>query len=248
MGVRDRIRTFLRLFFLFAVLVTIALVSALTTIRLTIRGHQETMPDLVSMPLETAQRVTSGLGLELKIEDKLFTPQVPANHIVSQMPPPGTQIKVGQHVHVLVSLGPPRVAVPNLLGGSIRAARITAVQRGLTVGDVAAVHWPGSEADQVVAQDPAPSSGEVHSPAVNFLVSLGDTPAAFLCPNFVGRQIADVRRVLERAGFKPGETVLIPTDAAAKGAILAQTPPPGSRIGPDTAFTFQVADQAAPGR
>lgn len=247
MALRNRIRTLFRFFLLFAVLVAIALASAITTIRLTIRGHQETMPNLVSSPLETAQRVTSGLGLELKIEDKLFTPQVPADHIVSQMPPPGTRIKVGQHVHVLVSLGPPRLEVPNLLGSSIRAARITAVQRGLTVGDVAAVRWPGSEVDQVVAQDPAPSTAEVHSPAVNFLVSLGDTAPAFLCPNFVGRQIADVRRVLERAGFKPGEVVLIPTDATNKGTILAQVPPAGSKIGPDTAFIFQVADQAAPG-
>jgi beta-lactam-binding protein with PASTA domain len=240
MSLRDRIRTLFRLFLLFTVLVAVALVSAITTIRLTIHGHQETMPTLVGMALESAQRLTSGLGLELKVEDKLFSAQYPANHIVSQMPPPGTRIKMGQHIHVLVSLGPPQVVVPNLLGSSVRAARITAIQRGLTVGDVAAVHWPGAEAEQVVAQDPPASTADVHSPAVNFLVSLGDSPEAYLCPSFVGQQLAEVRRMLEKSGFKVGQVTPIPTDAAQKGTILTQSPPAGSKIGPDTVFNFQV--------
>ena len=49
MSVRERIRTLFRLFLLTTVLVTVALVSAITTIRLTIRGHQETMPNLVGL-------------------------------------------------------------------------------------------------------------------------------------------------------------------------------------------------------
>ena len=56
------------------------------------------------------------------------------------MPPPGSRIKIGQHVHVLVSLGPPQVVIPNFVGGSVRAARITAIQRSLDMGDVVGIH------------------------------------------------------------------------------------------------------------
>ncbi len=242
MGLRDRVRTLFRLFLLFTVLVAIALVSAITTIRLTIQGRQETMPNLMALKVDAAQRITSGLGLELKVEDKLYSTQVPANQIVSQIPPPGIRIKEGQHVHVIVSLGPPRVTVPNLVGTSVRAARITAVQRGLTVGEVAAVHWPGAQADQVVVQDPPSSTAEVHSPAVNFLVSLGEQPAAYLCPSFVGKSISETRRALEQAGFKVGPVTPIPTDATAKGTILGQSPAPGNKVLQNTVFSFEVAD------
>lgn len=242
MALRDRIRKLFRLVLLFTVLVAVALISAITTIRLSIRGRQESMPQLVGAPFEAAQGVVSELGLVLKVEDKVFSGRYAPDQIVSQQPPPGTRIKVGQHVHVLVSLGPPRVAVPNLMGSSLRAAQISTIQRGLSVGNVASLPWPGTEADQVVAQDPPPAAPDVRNPAINLLVSQGDPPASFLCPSFVGQPLAKVRHELEKANLRIGGVTPITTDAAPKGSILFQSPAPGSRIGPDVLFTFQVAD------
>src|ERR1039458_9287919 len=81
MSVRNRLRNLFRLFLLFTVLVAVALLSAITTIRLTIHGRQESMPKLVGVSLESAQRITSGLGMALNIEDKIYSTQYPANHI-----------------------------------------------------------------------------------------------------------------------------------------------------------------------
>ncbi len=242
MALAERIRALFRLFLLFTFLVVVAMVSAITTIRLTIRGHQEATPKFVGMPVSRAQQIASTLGLEMKIEDKVFSSNVPANAIVSQMPLPGTPIKVGQHVHILVSLGPPAMAVPNLVGDSLRAARITAIQRGLAIGDVVAVHWPGAEPDRVVVQDPPAANSEVHSPAVNLLVSLGQEPQAYLCPSFVGQPLEHVRRTLEKAGFQVGDVIRLPGATASSGTVLAQSPPPGGKIDSQTVFTFQVAE------
>ena len=79
MSLRERIGTVFRLFLLTTVLVVVALLSAIMTIRLTIRGHQESMPNLVGLSFDYAQRMTSGLGLEMKVEDKLFNPKFPPN-------------------------------------------------------------------------------------------------------------------------------------------------------------------------
>jgi len=239
MSMRDRLRSLFRLFLLFTVLVAVALLSAITTIRLTIHGRQESMPNLVGTSLESAQRITSGMGLEIKVEDKLYSAQYAANQIAQQMPPPGTPLKVGQHVHVLVSLGPPQLTVPNLVGASVRAARISATQRGLTVSDTAVVPWPG-DPDQVVAQDPPAATTEVRSPAVNLLVSGGEETPAFLCPRFIGQPLADVRRLLEKNHFKVGEVTPMVSLGGSPGVILTQSPPAGSKIGPDAVFNFQV--------
>jgi eukaryotic-like serine/threonine-protein kinase len=241
MSVRERIATLFRLFLLTTVLGTVALLSAITTIRLTIRGHQETMPNMVGLTFDYAQRVASGLGLEMKVEDKLYSTQYPAQAIVSQMPPPGTRIKIGQHVHVLVSLGQPQVVIPNFVGASVRAARITAVERSLELGDVVAVHWPTTEPDQVVAQDPLPESAELRSPAVNILVSIGEEPPSYLCPKFVGQPIAEVRRSVEKGGLKVAGVTSTAAPNTAHGIVLTQSPAAGSKIGKDTEFSFQVS-------
>ncbi len=241
MGLGDKIRTLFRLFVLFTVLVAVALISAITTIRLTIRGHQTVVPNLVGVPLDAAQNFATQLGADLKVEDKVFNEHYPPNRIVSQVPPGGTRIKVGQHIHVLVSLGPPRLTVPNLVGASLRTAQITTIQRGLTVGDIAEVHWAGTSEEQVVAQDPLPKTPEVWGPSVNLLISLGEVPPAYACPNFIGRPLAESRRAMERAGFRVGQVVSVPTGSATSGTVVAQSPPPGSKIGQDALFDFQVA-------
>ncbi len=240
MSLQDRIRSLFRIFMMLTVLFAVGLISAITTIRIAIHGHQTTVPDLTGVPADRAERTLSGLGLGISVEDKLYS-QYAANQIVSQVPAAGTRIKTGQRVHVLVSLGPMQATVPNLVGTSIRAARIAALQRGLTVGDLAAVHQPGTDSDQIVAQDPAPENTSVRSPAVNLLVSLGPPAAEYLCPSFVGHPIGDVRQELSKVGLKVGQITPVAGSARPANTVLSQSPLPGSKVASDTVFTFQIA-------
>ena len=241
MGFGERIRFLFRIFLLFTFLATVAVVSAITTIKLSIQGNQETLPNLVGVNLDVAQRLTAGLGLEVKVEDKLFSAKYADGEIISQAPPPETKVKTGQHIHVLVSLGAPQVVVPNLVGSSIRVAQILAVQKGLTVGDLAQAYWPGVPTGQIVAQDPPASSTEIHSPAVNFLVSLGDRTAAYVCPDFTGMKLDQVRSQIASAGLNISKVNLVAGNTSPSGTILNQSPAPGSRILAGDSFTFQVA-------
>ncbi len=241
MGLGARIRFLFRIILLFAFLAAVAVASAITTIKLTIQGNQETLPNVVGVNLEQAQRVTAALGLEVKVEDKLFSDRYPAGEIISQQPLPRTKVKTGQHIHVLVSLGAPQIVVPDLVGTSARVAQILAVQKGLTVGDLAQIYWPGVPAGQIVAQDPPSSSTQIRSPAVSFLVSLGDKTPAYVCPDFTGMKIGVARASISRAGFSISKVTPVAGSASASGTILGQTPAPGSKILANDSFTFQVA-------
>ena len=278
MGLGAKIRTLFRLFVLFAVLLAVALISAIATVRLTVHSGEERAPNLTGLPLDRAERVAGDLGLGIKVEDRLFSEKYGARLIVSQVPAPGASTKTGQDVHVLVSLGPPRLSVPDVVGSSVRAAEIVAVGRGLTVGAVATIPGDGSTADEVMAQDPPSTETEVRSPAVNLLVSNGQRSEAFVCPDFIGMRFDAARRAIEAAGFKVGRVatagapapaplsttpgsipggatapatataqagngslVDAPAPAAPNGVIVSQSPAPGSKIGADTVFDFEVA-------
>jgi serine/threonine-protein kinase len=267
MGFVSRVRALFRLFLLASVLVAVALMSAITTIRITIHSGEERAPNLVGLSLDQAERLAGGMGLGVRVNDHLFDSKFPADHVVSQAPPPGDSTKSGQDIYVLVSLGRPTITVPTLVGESVRAAQVTAEQRGLTLGDVVVVHWNGTASDYVVAQDPPPSSQPARSPVTNLLVSLGEPTEEFVCPSFIGMSLERARNELTRAGFKVGEakTPATPASAASPGpasaeaaseqpqlppppsaapataTIVSQSPAPGSKISLDTSFTFTVA-------
>ncbi len=241
MSVRAKIRTLFRLLFLALILVTVGVVSAITTIRLTVHGRQEQLPNLAGQSADKARQLLAALGLEMRVEDKLYSSRIPAGDVLSQMPPVGSWVRPQQQVHVLVSLGPPQVTVPNAIGSSLRAARIVSIQQGLTIGDIASVFWPAGGPGQVVAQDPQPSAADVRSPAVNFLVSLGDAPLAFLCPSFVGQSFSEARLELAQGGFNSLQVTPVSSTVEPTGTVIQQVPLPGSKITPGTVFDFEVA-------
>ncbi len=241
MSFRSNLRSLFRFVFLLAILGTVALVSFLVTIRFTIHGPQEDLPNLAGQPMEKAQHLLESRGLDLKVEDHLYSATVPLNGIISQIPPPGTPVRAGQHVHVLVSLGPPMASIPNVVGSNFRAARVSVIQQGLTIGDIASLYWPDSKSDEVLGQEPPAAAKDVRSPAMDFLVSLGAPQAAYLCPSFIGKPIASAKRDLAAAGFKTVEVTSIQTPGEPAGTVIRQVPVPGTRITPEMTFDLQVA-------
>ncbi len=242
MELNPHVRTVFRLLFLAAILVSVAVVSAILTIRFTIHRGEETLPNLVGSPVAHAQQVVNGLHANLKVEDKLFSKTVPAGSIVSQTPAGGTLIRPLQDIHVLVSLGSPQIKVPDVIGRSLRVARIMAVERGLNIGDVAALYWPQGEPNAVLAQDPPPAATDLQTPDVDFLVSLGPAPPAYLCPDFQGKSVAVIQAELQQAGFQNPTITRLAVSGAARGEILSQQPVAGSKVTPDTIFEFQVSE------
>jgi eukaryotic-like serine/threonine-protein kinase len=241
MSFRSKVRSLFRFIFLLTILGTVALISFVAAIRFTVHGPQEKLANLTGRPVEEAERSLEAGGLKLKVEDHLYSSTVALDGIISQMPAPGTPVRSGQHVHVLVSLGPPTIEVPDLLGTNFRAARVSAIQQGLTMGDIASLYWPGSERDEVIGQEPPASAKDVRSPAVDFLVSLGDPEPAYVCPSFIGKTVAVAKRELAVAGFKNVQLTSILSPGSAAGTVIKQVPLPGTRITPDIVFNLQVA-------
>src|SRR5258707_14088254 len=105
-------KSFLRFAILALVLVTVALVSALTAMRFAIHGQEVAVPALVGLAPAEAERTAAGLGLQIEIERQYYSPQIPEGRIMSQLPLPGTKVRRGWQLAVAQRLGPRRGAIP----------------------------------------------------------------------------------------------------------------------------------------
>lgn len=135
-------RRFFSIVLLTLVLLTVALVSALTAMRLAIHGREVVTPKVVGMsPLE-AERAGSAAGLQVAVEREFYSADVPEGRIINQMPLAGTKVRRGWAIRVARSLGPQRVAIPDVTGESERAAELNIRRRGLALGSVAQIGFP----------------------------------------------------------------------------------------------------------
>src|SRR5664279_3883767 len=238
-------RQFFRMLLLALVLMTVALISALTAMQLAIHGREVAIPKLVGMSPFEAERAGAASGLQVVVERQFYSADVPEGKIMTQMPPPGAKVRRGWSVRVAQSLGPQRVAIPDVTGGSERVAELNIRRRGLTLGSIAHINLQDVPSDQVLSQSPPANASGVSLPKISVLVSDGPAPLTYVMPNLTGQPLGSATLALQDAGIKLGRVTFAlppvqgndtqtaapapsaPTEPSPASMIVTQSPPPG---------------------
>jgi beta-lactam-binding protein with PASTA domain len=262
------VKSFFRLALLSLVLIVVALVSALTAMRFAIHVREVSVPQLVGLSPAEAERSAVASGLEFEIERQYYSPNVPEGRIMSQVPRAGTKVRRGWQVRVAQSLGPQRVAIPDVTGQTSRAAQINIQRRGLDLGALASIAVPNSTPDQVLAQSPPPNASGVSAPRISLLLTAAPDTQAYVMPNFVGQPLGSVTSILTNAGMRVGNVTVAAAESAPppesnpasppqptpppqpappppapspQSLILSQTPAAGQKIAAGSAVNFEVS-------
>src|SRR5262252_4555423 len=252
-------KSFFRLVLLALVLLVIALVSALTAMRIAIHGREVTVPNVVGKSPQEARIMSEPSGLQIVVERQYYSQHIVEGKILSQIPAEGTHVRRGWSIRVAESLGPQRVAIPNVMGDSRRAAEINIRRRGLDIGTVASLPLVNTTPDQVLAQSPSPNASGDSAPKISLLLAEAPQPQAFVMPSFAGQLLGSVTLSLQDAGLRVGNVSTLPDTSVTPGladvvpgspppiapaspssVIVSQTPAAGEKVLAGTAVSFQV--------
>jgi beta-lactam-binding protein with PASTA domain len=251
-------RRFLALFFGGIALVLVAVLSAFLALRVAIHGREVTVPNLAGMSDADAAQAARNLGLNLSVENRFYSSSVAPNHVLSQSPAAGAQVRRGLELRVTESLGGQQVAVPDVVGQSIRPAELILKRAQLELGSVAHLPAPGP-ADIILAQTPPPNSTGLTGPRVSVLLSGEPAQAAsvaYVMPSLLGLTLGAASQRLSTAGLhiaSATEPDLAPAPASAASA--SPEPAPDPAIPPDVPSppplspgAVVVGQSPAPGR
>jgi eukaryotic-like serine/threonine-protein kinase len=257
---RSKLRLLQRFFLIASVLmglVVTGLISAVITMNFAIHGAEVKIPALKGMTVAEARSQTSGLGLNLEVDNRYYSADVAAGHILSQSPAVGAVVRREWRVRVAESLGPQKVEVPSVMGANERSAALNLRRVGLETGTVARLPWAakGVSAGTVLAQDPPARAQGIERPGINLLVAAEDdsTPDGFVMPDLTGLPIVTAQSLLTRVGIKSSEPKFVdvaippvvgPATSAASGAGSSPGPAPAPVHG--SALPGVVLSQSPP--
>ena len=236
-------------------LVVAALLAAIATMRFAIHGAEVQVPALKGMTVAEARSQTSGLRLNLDVDNRYYSGDVAAGHILTQSPAAGTVVRREWRVRVSESLGPQKVEVPETVGSDERVAGLELRRVGLEVGVAARLPFAGAAEGTVLAQDPPAHAQGIARPGINLLVAApGDNaPDGFVMPNLSGLPVVTAQRELASVGIKSaamfvdvpvapvGRGSAAPAPPVRPGAVIAQQPPAGARIEQSVLVKLTVA-------
>jgi beta-lactam-binding protein with PASTA domain len=241
---------FFRLVLAGLVLAMAALLSAVTTMHFAIHGAEVKVPDLQGLTVAEAVRKTANLGLNLGIDNKYYSVDVPAGRVLAQSPLPGAVVRREWRMRVTESLGPQRVAIPNVVGQQERVAAIEVRRLGLDLEETAQMPYSGVLPGTVIAQNPQQGAAGVERPSVSLLVS-SPSPAqapAFVMPALTGLPLVTAASLLEHAGLTLGplqnsyesQSAAAVSSEDAVPTVVSQSPMAGYRVEPGLTVTLRV--------
>ena len=98
-------------------------------------GKEIEVPDFSEMSLSEAEHLAAACEVRLDVTDSVFTKRMARGAVFSQNPAPGSHVKKGRRILITINAVKAKtVAMPDLVGYSLRQAKTEILQSGLKVG------------------------------------------------------------------------------------------------------------------
>jgi serine/threonine-protein kinase len=221
-----------------------AVVAALVALGVSyasIRGdflrHSVDVPQMVGSTVDTARVALDQSGLLLVVAEDRDDTAAPPGQILSQRPLPGSKLRSGESVSVVVARAPTVVKVPGVVGLLLAEARTRLEKARLTVSSVVEQPHPTLGVGMVIAQ--TLDGAEVRAgTGVELKVSKGaDTVTV---PAVVGKSLTKAKDLLTQAGLTLGQVRHASDDDRSPGIVLEQKPAASQTLGKGMAVDLVV--------
>ncbi|MGO0122070.1 protein kinase domain-containing protein [Desulfothermobacter acidiphilus] len=204
-----------------------------------------TMPNVCGLPLTTARQTLSDLGLRVQVEET-HSGEVEKGIVIKQSVDPGTKVKKGRLINLLVSLGPEMRTVPDVRNRTLAEAEALLRAEGFVVGRTTWSYNPQASGT-VIDQDPLPGVSRPKGSQVNLVVSQGPEKPPQAVPDVRGQSLESATSQLQAAGFTVDPQVLhASSNEYLPGFVCAQQPAAGTLLPPGGKVQLTVSDGPGP--
>jgi serine/threonine-protein kinase len=200
------------------------------------------VPDWTGRAREAAAAEAGELGLGFEVGEERHDAAVTAGHIVQQEPAPGTNVRRGRSIRVVVSLGGERLTVPGVTGQPSRQADLEIRRQGLESGWETHVHDKSITAGRVIDQSPPAGALAASGERVDRLISDGVRSPRWVMPDLAGRPLRVAQEWITLCGFRSGAVRRAPASGEVPGTVVGQRPKAGWPIDRNEVVELTVAE------
>ncbi|MGF0310686.1 Stk1 family PASTA domain-containing Ser/Thr kinase [Rhodococcus sp. IEGM1428] len=197
-----------------------------------------TVPTVVGLAADEAQRQLEDVGLRVTIQEKPDS-SVPEGSAIGTNPAAGSQTESPGAISLDVSSGPQQVQVPRLTGRTQQQASDALNEVGLELDPtIARAPSTPENLDKVVEQNP--SSGVSMNANSQVRITLGSGPAQVRMPNVVGQLVDVAQPNVEGAGLRVQVQNIDSSQPV--GQVVSTDPAGGTNVAENTVVTLRVSN------
>jgi eukaryotic-like serine/threonine-protein kinase len=202
-------------------------------------GAEVELPDIVEKEFYAARRDLSPLGVTLEKIGEEYHAVIPEGSIIEQSPQAFSRVKKGRTVEAVVSRGPERVIIPDLLRQGEEQARTRLRQSNLEPGSVSR-RADSAPPGTVIEQNPFAGAQAIRGTRVNMVISTGPERITEPVPRLVNRDVFEAIRLIRALNGRI-RVEWVQDDQNMMFTVLEQVPSPGVMVGAATVFDLKVS-------
>ncbi|MBB1512611.1 PASTA domain-containing protein [Tessaracoccus sp. MC1627] len=162
-------------------------------------GRFTTVPAMTNLNAAKAGEAATANALEVS-SSEAYSETVPAGLVISTDPTAGDRLLRGSTVSIVISKGPERYPMPEVVGAALEDAERAIVEGRMTVGTVTEAFSETAPVGQVLTASQEVGAQLKPGTEINLTVSKGPEPIAI--PDTTGEVADDAVKRLEELGFK----------------------------------------------
>jgi serine/threonine-protein kinase len=195
------------------------------------------VPSVLHIRREAAGELLDGRGLRLVVTEERPDAEADEGTIAAQDPLGGSRVDPGTPVAVVISSGPPKVVVPDLVGKPLGEATSELEHLGLEVGEVS--ETGEGEPGTVTGLDPSPGTEVLPGARVDVTA----VPAGVEVPDLARLNRRRAQEALEAAGLALGRVRWRFNDSQPAFIVLEQNPAAGQRVPPGSEVEITLNEE-----
>lgn len=192
-------------------------------------SHSRTIevPYLKNMSLTRAKSFLSNLDLRYVVVDSVNSTEVAKGFIVSSDPPAKEEVRVGSVIKLVVSRGPKKVRLPNIIGLSRKEALDSLDAYGIT--NRVFINYPVTEKrlDKKIVKTKPAIEDSIPEGSILTIYLGTEKRKVFLMPNLNGMKLGEAEAEIAKYGLILGE---IKKTAGETDVVIQQSPSPGVEV------------------
>ncbi len=212
------------------VLLLLLLLLFLGSLRIiTHHGREMKIPSVTGMSIDNAKKTLESQGFEVLVQDSIYNDTIPPLQVIRQVPEADNIVKVNRTVYLTVSCAvAPFVAMPNMVGMTIRNAEMILRQYGLKLEDT--IFKPDFAKNSVLDQM---YNGESIKPGtqiqqgsnITLVLGNGIGEIDYAVPDLVGMNFHDAKILLDSSRLILGAVVPMDDVQDKEGAFVYRQNP-----------------------
>jgi len=237
---------FLTVFIIFSV-IFVLIIDKIVMPHYVNHGKEIPLVDVTGRSLDEAAIILNMIELSYEVIDSTEDNDLPPQTVVDQQPPPGTPVKKGRMIRLVITSGERFFPMPNLVGTVLKAANLELDRYFLKIDTITYEYSSDKPRGVVTAQSISPKQMVSANDSVALVVSKGPPPRQLEVPDLFGMNLEEAKNIIKKAGFRVGSIRYITNDDLVAYTVIGQNPEFGMLYDNPVQIDLEVTIASHPG-